>query len=249
MPSPSDYILVALIIALQSAKNKKGEIPSDFDDLGSLFYETYGASASNEGLSLALGRLEAVGMARVMRDAYAGDLVHFKNTLFAATPAELSKIVDPQVLNAVAVGGDSFFQRVFQNQQFWKNFEVEISVGPQDVSNIEDIEFKAIVPAADRFVSRTDNIGAVQDIDLNLIELSELISSQDNEVGDKIGEERELINREIEIAKIIVSEPKFRLAGLVGWLAPVLRFLADKFAGGAIADSAKRLLELILTLV
>ena len=104
------------------------------------------------------------------------------------------------------------------------------------------------IPASDRLVSRSDNLKPINLIKSGLEELSTLVQSTDNEVGDKIGDQREVIAEEISFAKRAVASPRFRLESLIGWLKPVLTYLADKFAGGAIADVAKRLLELLLTL-
>ncbi|TRW17692.1 hypothetical protein [Glacieibacterium frigidum] len=101
------------------------------------------------------------------------------------------------------------------------------------------------VPASDRIVSRDDNRGALQDIDDRVSEALEIIRT-DNTVADALGEDRDVITGELNASKALISAGKFRFDRLIAVIAPALRYLADKFSGGAIAEVAKRLLALLL---
>lgn len=103
------------------------------------------------------------------------------------------------------------------------------------------------VPASDRIVSRNDNLEAIGEIKSDISELRRIIK-EDNEVGAEIGDAREIVDFELEVADSVLERPRFRLKSLLNWLLPALSFLADKFAGGAIAELAKRLVTALLGL-
>ncbi len=249
MTKPSEYLAVATILALQEMDQSNNGLPAHVDELQILVENIYQISLKSSRIAIILNRLQHLGMLEVVRDSYAGHLIHIKKSLFETSSDKIIQILDPHVIKAVAIGGNSLFQRVFSNPEFWTNLEDEIESSHLDLETQSHLEYKSIIPAADRLVRRDDNQPTLTEIKSKLSELSILIGSQDNEVGDKIGDQRDVIVKEIELAEQVISEPRFRFASLIGWLAPVLRFLADKFAGGAIAEAAKHLLELILTLV
>ncbi len=104
------------------------------------------------------------------------------------------------------------------------------------------------IPASDRIVSRNDNQDEYEQIENVIEEIRDLVRT-DNEIGSALADGRELISSELEIANEVTKRGKFRVSSLLGWLSPALRFLADKFAGGAIGEAAKRLLDLLIGLL
>ncbi|MHA6333634.1 hypothetical protein ACXYL9_08100 [Qipengyuania sp. CAU 1752] len=101
------------------------------------------------------------------------------------------------------------------------------------------------VPASDRVVSRKDNQREFDRIEEEIRILKEHVYSQDNEIGDKLGDSRELLQQEIDIAQTVVASNSFRVASLLGWIRRALQFVMEKFAGTAVAEAAKRLFDLL----
>jgi DNA-binding PadR family transcriptional regulator len=64
--------------------------------------------------------------------------------------------------------------------------------------------------------------------------------------NNEIGEERDLFAGELAAARVLAGRDKFRLARLIALIIPMLRYLADKFAGSAIGELAKQLTKLLL---
>jgi hypothetical protein len=106
---------------------------------------------------------------------------------------------------------------------------------------------QAGVPASDRIVSRSDNQQQIEEIAAGIDELVVELK-QDNEVGAALGDDRDLIISEANASKELVRGDRFRVARLAQLLVPALKFLADKFGGGAIGELAKRLVSLIVAL-
>jgi hypothetical protein len=119
----------------------------------------------------------------------------------------------------------------------------EPTLKQDSVSDVPD----DVIPASDRVVSRADNSAEISQIETEIDDLRRTVR-ESNELGSELGEEKELIELELEIAQEVISRPKFRLASLLGWLVPALKFLGDKFAGGAIAEAAKKLFALLMGL-
>lgn len=103
------------------------------------------------------------------------------------------------------------------------------------------------VPASNRIVNRGHNSHEISVIESQLDEISEALRSN-NELSDSLGEEKDLIQSEIEASKILVKSPNFRLGRLISLLMPALKFLAEKFASGAVGETAKLLITLLLGL-
>ncbi|MGN6289891.1 MAG: hypothetical protein ACTHNA_11570 [Sphingopyxis terrae] len=101
--------------------------------------------------------------------------------------------------------------------------------------------------ASDRIVSFSDNQPEIAAIRSEIALVREEIRGN-NEAGSELGDAREVIDLELEIADEILSKKSFRLKSLVGWLLPALTYLADKFASGAIGEGAKKLISLLLSL-
>ena len=99
------------------------------------------------------------------------------------------------------------------------------------------IEGLRSVPASDRIVTLTHN--QKSEISLALEEISEQLATS-NEIGESLGETKELIVSEVSAAKTLVSTGKFRLNTLFNLLSKPLSFLSEKFTGAAVGELAKR---------
>lgn len=104
------------------------------------------------------------------------------------------------------------------------------------------------VPASDRIVLRSDNQDAIEKIDQALDDISGELA-KNNEVGAQLGDEKDVLQAEIEASKTLTNGKSFRIGRLISLLAPALKYLSDKFGGAAIGDAAKRLLQLLFDLI
>ena len=122
---------------------------------------------------------------------------------------------------------------------------VEIQEGSDIPTTTDPFES---VPASDRIVRRSDNEPLVLEIRNDIEEIRKALR-EDNEIGADLGDEREIVDLELEIADTVLQRPRFRLKSLLNWLLPALSFLAEKFASGAIGEAAKQLVDLLLKLI
>lgn len=137
--------------------------------------------------------------------------------------------------------------KVFNNQDFWSDLYNDPM--PESVAEEDSTQKKASdeIPASDRIVLRSDNRPTVELIEADLRGLVDEIETN-NEAGAELGEERELVTGELKAAETLLSQPAFRFARLSTLVLPVLRFLVEKFATGAIGEMAKRLIAAIFGL-
>jgi hypothetical protein len=101
---------------------------------------------------------------------------------------------------------------------------------------------RELIPASDRIVSREDNQEFWDQIDCDLEALSKEIG-QSNESGKTLGDRRMVFTAEIEASRKLISSDMFDAGKLIYLLIPTLRYLVDKFADGAIAALAYKLIE------
>ncbi|WP_150125740.1 hypothetical protein [Sphingobium sp. RAC03] len=103
------------------------------------------------------------------------------------------------------------------------------------------------VPASDRIVNFSDN----QSIDMQegLAQVVNELRSGSNEIGNAIGDDAPLIAVELEAAAVLVRSKSARLAAVMVLLIKPLKFIADKFAGAALGELAKRLIAELLKLM
>ena len=127
----------------------------------------------------------------------------------------------------------SFFRAYLQNGDEWLA-EQTIAIGE--------------VPASDRIVSRSHNQATLEKAEEQLEVIVESLKS-DNEVGDSLGDEKELILSEAMASKELVKSKSFRLSKLIQLVLPSLRYLAEKFGAAAIGEAAKNLITLLKELV
>jgi hypothetical protein len=103
------------------------------------------------------------------------------------------------------------------------------------------------VPASDRVITRKDNLPAVEEIETQFGSIQSSLAA-DNEVGNALGDEREMLIGELAAAETLTKSKKFRLSKLLSLILPALKFLSEKFSGAAIGEAAKKLVNLLLGL-
>jgi len=105
-----------------------------------------------------------------------------------------------------------------------------------------------MIPASDRIVSRTDNLPQIDEIHEAIGTIRRELA-QDNHVGDTMGDDREVVDSELQVAEQVVESSRFRVRSLMGWLLPALRYLAEKFTSSAVSEAAKHLWNLLVSLL
>ena len=100
-------------------------------------------------------------------------------------------------------------------------------------------------PNADRILSKINDAILHQQIEDGLREIGEEIGKS-NSVADELGDEKELIANEIDVAHTLSQKDRFRLVRLAALIVPTLRYIADKFGGQALGELAKRMIQLLL---
>ena len=104
------------------------------------------------------------------------------------------------------------------------------------------------VPASDRVITRKDNQPTVEAIETQFNAIQSSLAT-DNEVGDALGDERQILIGEVAAAEALTKSKKFRLGKLLSLILPALKFLSEKFSGAAIGEAAKKLVNLLLGLL
>ncbi len=245
MSNPTAYIGMAAIFALRKQRRIMG-LPDTRAGLSELFESVYKWRADEAVTQRMVLQLEAWKCVTITTDKYAGEL--FK--LYAATADEtLERLSDgghADLVSKARSGGEAWFGRVFENKDFWADLhndplpEIAVDSAEQDPLDL--------IPASDRIVSRTDNQAEVEILHSDLKNLVDEIDTN-NEVSVELGGNKEIIQGELKAADVLVSQPAFRLSRLSSLVLPVLRFLAEKFATGAIGEMAKRIIQALIGLM
>lgn len=244
MSSATEYLGVAGLLMLS---RRNIEYPEDRAELATMFEATYQWKCDESTTDRLVRQLGAWGAVNINVDKYAGETFRIFDDNLREARALIANSQLGVILRSGEYGGAPWFKKVFDNNEFWMELYEERNADIQ--ANPEPIEFEiksidAAVPAADRIVSRRDNYETIGEIDRSLEEIATALSS-DNEVGAEVGDERDVLSLEVEVARTVITKPNFRLSSLMGWLMPALRFLAEKFASGAIGEAAKHLMILL----
>lgn len=244
MSSATAYLAVATMFALRAGAPLS--LPGTRPELIELLENRYGWRVDPPALEKLIRQLDAWGCITIIEDKYAGELLR----MYAARTDESLEIVagfgHQELVTKARSGGVDWFKRVFHNQNFWDDLHRDPVAEAEDVE-IERTEIDSLVPASDRVVTLTDNRREIEILHLDIKGLSEEISSN-NEASIDLGEEKEIIKGELAAAEVLVSQPSFRLARLTALVLPALRYLAEKFASGAIGELAKRIITALAEL-
>jgi hypothetical protein len=103
----------------------------------------------------------------------------------------------------------------------------------------------AAVPASDRIVSPADNQAAYDQSIESLTNL-EIELKTSNEAGDIFGDDRDLVVRELSLLNSLISGARVRAEPAIALAKKSLGWIAEKAAGAAIGDMAKRALGYLM---
>lgn len=99
-------------------------------------------------------------------------------------------------------------------------------------------------PSADLIITRLEDQGKIYKIQETIAEIGKELR-ENNEVGSKLGGDKDIITNEVAAAQVLVAAGDFRLRRLIALILPALRFLGDKFVGTALGEAAKRLIKIL----
>jgi hypothetical protein len=239
---------MAILLGLRAASASRG-LPRNREDLIAEFYGRYDWSIDLIALEKALRSLERKEFLSVTKDKYAGESLRFQN--ISSDDALLRKLDDQDVelFSKGKLGGVAWFKEVFHNPNFWSDLDGDIlmEVASHEENDYPNTSVELDIPASNRIVRLDDNRPTVELLASDLKSLAEEIR-ENNLASNELGDERTLVNGEILAAEVLVGQPAFRLGRLYSLVIPTLRFLADKFASGAIGEMAKRIIALIIGL-
>ncbi len=244
MSSASDYLAIAAVFAIRGANSSLPRTRSDFIEL---LENRYNWKINDAVIEKTIRKLENWNFITRIHDKYAGETL----SLFGARSDEaleyLTNIGYAELIGNARSGGVEWFKRVFSSQNFWEDFHNdEVLLGDTDLhANQREIDSRA--ENTDRVVTRTDERVTVDVIEADLRGLIDEISTN-NEISIELGDEREIAIGELKAAETLVSQAAFRSSRLAQLALPILQFLAEKFAAGAIGELAKRLISAIMGL-
>lgn len=251
MNTAIEYLGVAGLLALRALSTNKG-LPRTRADFVQEFETRYNWALDATQAEKALQQLEAWSFVTILTDRYAGESLKFskvstEETMFRFIPDDVADL-----LTMAREGGLPWFNDVFKNQNFWVDLHndfvrVESNGEELAVRSEANASVGSAIPASDRIVTINDNRPTIELLAADIRGLSEELR-ENNELAFELGDEKELIEGELRAAEILVERPSFRLQRLYYLIVPALRFLAEKFASGAIGEMAKRLLNLLLGL-
>jgi hypothetical protein len=241
MTTATGYLAIAAMMALRSSNLP---IPRTRPDFHSLIVNRYGDSIKPEAMERIIRQLSAWGIISVITDKYAGETLGLYPAKSQESFDRVGELGYSDVIAKGTSGGVDWFARVFNNQEFWEDITSE---PVPEVSVEESSTIDSQVPASDRLVTRSDNRLEIEVLEADVRGLVEELESN-NEAAVDLGDEKDVIVGELKAAESLVSQPVFRLTRLATLILPGLKFLADKFASGAIGELAKRLIAAILGL-
>jgi hypothetical protein len=247
MNSATEYLAMALLLALRAATGSRG-LPRNREGVAKEFSDRYGLNVDQSMILKMLLTLEKAEFLTITDDRYAGESLRFFNI---STDDALRRNLPEhwkELFSKGRTGGVPWFDDVLKNDGFWDDLARDPL--PEIISIEEEIDSSDIdivydIPASDRIVRIGDNQSTIDLLSADLRAISEEIR-ESNEASVELGEEKEIISSEIIAAETLISQPSFRVSRLYGLILPALRFLADKFASGAIGEMAKRIILLLL---
>lgn len=244
----SAYLALATMMAL---RNISAALPSTRYELSIVLEKRYPGIYENRGadevVDWAVRQLESWDLITIIKDKYAGETLRLYGAKTDEALSDVSALGNQELVTKARVGGVDWFNRVFSNEQFWRDVQDD---PPAEIADEETATGPAeeFVPASDRIVSRSDNRVQLEVIQSDMRGLTDEIETN-NEISVELGDEKEIIKGELSAADTLLDQPSFRFSRLTSLVLPALQFLADKFAAGAIGEMAKRIISAIIGLI
>lgn len=267
-----DYIALALIADLSDPnvfEFDSGGFSGTWPELMAHVEKRLGFEVSDSAVQGAIRTLAALDLIRVTDDNYSGFFIKIYPDRFPAFSKKASKqsdeaIADGTFINPSAMKGDypaayamtqhPIFDDYAELGDQWARRAIDglrtkASEGEIAEQLVESVDLPSEFPASDRVVTRKDNSAEFEQVQTELTTLIELVESKDNETGDKLGDQREVLKQEFEVAAEALERGFFRVSSLLGWLSKALKFVIEKFSGSIVGEAAKKLFELLVGLL
>jgi hypothetical protein len=244
MANPADYFVAAAITQMRAADNSA---LGTLEELKKVIEAKFPAQLNEKRLNYLAKLLQGYGFIAVTADEYAG---HYITPLTGwGISYRLNKIKETNPSHGVIYvldGGETLLERAFNNDKFWLDLDARIEEQSTDDFEIA-VDRSSDVPASDRIVQRDHNRVEIEVIEADIRSLVDEVTTS-NEVSIELGDDKELLAGELKTSEFLIGQPMFRLSTLSNLILPVLRYLSDKFASGAIGELAKRLISALIGL-
>lgn len=102
------------------------------------------------------------------------------------------------------------------------------------------------IPASDRIVLRSDNQSVADEAVSALTAVREELQSRSNEIGETLGDDRDLAIEEVQQLETMASRPRVRVEPLVSLARKTLGWIVEKAGLASVSDLAKKALALLI---
>ncbi|WP_156405261.1 hypothetical protein [Sphingomonas sp. Root710] len=221
MNEPTDY-LVAAITYRFAQEGTDFDFPDNFADLKKDLDIYFSIDIDHSFLRHAVEIMDKIGIISFTEDRYAGESLSAKqddiDDYYKKAAEDEGTVFVP-----ISEKASEFYDRVFENKQFWIDLQNQIS---SEISG--DIRKLTAVPASDRVVTILHNSeeGRVIEESLDLI-ISDL--NLNNEIASSAGADRPRFIAEAKAAKELVRGESVRKSALIEILWKFLREISAKF--------------------
>ncbi|WP_353204466.1 hypothetical protein [Sphingomonas sp.] len=238
MANTLDYVAAAVVN--QMRQQPLTELTS-LQVMREMFGAAYQRDLTEEHADIVARRLEQLGFLERVNDEYAGTYFIPVSSLNILMKTSTIATNEPESQLAKGLkGGGRLLNRVFANPKFWEYFRGEL--GRPDSIIDEGRAETSEIPASDRIVTLSHN----QQIEIEA-SADALISdvSKENSVGGD-GELRQIVLGQLRAGRELIRAQSFKAYLLYQTLFQVLGSLIERYKGQAIAQTAKKLLDLLI---
>ena len=194
-------------------------------------YEAQGIVDSHEIAGSFFEELSQSPHLEIIEDQVAGNYYRFIEDEFDAYVD--SELKGSPIFHNYGRIGDSYFNDVFELYQD-SGFGIDIDL----LNRINSVD-------QERIVTIGHNSGLVDSVVSGVESIVHEISKS-NEAGEALGDERDVIIDELKAGEQVISAKRFRVGTILALLVKPLKYLADKFASGALGEAATQLIWLII---
>ncbi|QNQ11511.1 hypothetical protein [Sphingomonas alpina] len=261
------YIAAALINYAQSVE-EQGVIRGDVDTISELATAAVDFDVSELIASAALNILVETGLATIASDDFAGKFYRINGAGLSglvSMAAEQGRLLSRQMQrdglfnesDALESGDYTEFyllksipvlQKYSDFGAVWLNKALQNLKTEPDDSEIILPSDADLRQTQARTISLDMHDASVVGAISTLDDLSKEID-RNNEVGDKLGDDKIVIQAELKAASILLAAGRLRVKPFIRLLSSTLRWLIEKAAGTVVAEAAKHLWKLISGLV
>lgn len=223
-----DYVAAAILQNIKTVEGSKFLESRNAASFSVLFRQHFSASIKEEIIDAALRRLASVKVCAVISD-------NFTKDYFILSEKDADSYFDVLINKGI--------EPYYKAGRLGKVWMSEALKNISQLGDDADIYQTVFVPASDRIVALGDN-SVVKQIEQDVGLLIESVR-QSNEAAVALDRQQERIVKELAAGREIVSSGNFRIFAIFEILVKPLRYIVEKLSGSALAETAKKLIDLI----